>query len=150
MTCHQVLLQCLGLSWISPGCSHRVGRSCELTPKATHLAFWCFCWKRSSLHLLYPEPKEAVLVLLPVAVGSCPCEWHSLAGSAGHTGAAHPFQASWESTGAPGDPKPSGQHMFTGRLCPRHCCWCRGRLSPAVQDKEFFVQHQISLPSYCA
>lgn len=86
-----------------------------------------------------PTPKKLPLFcclwLLARAPVPSSFEWHSLAVSAGHTGlqlwacsvgCAHPFQTSWESTGAPGDPKPSGQHMLTGRICTRHCSGAGG------------------------
>lgn len=156
----------LAAVWICPG-SHQGAATGWGEPVSSYkreliLPFGVFSGKEAVCLSSTPTPKKLSLFYCPwllarVPVPSCP-EQHSLAVSAEHTGVelwgcsvgAQPFQTSGESIGALGDPKPSGQHMRTARICTRHCCWCRGRLWPAFQDKDFFVQHQISLPSYSA
>lgn len=86
-------------------CSHRVGRSVSLHQRELTLPCGVFAGREAVCISSTPSPKKLslfcclwLLACAPVLFSSC--EWHSLAGSAGHTGAAHPFQASWESTGA--------------------------------------------------
>lgn len=148
-------------SWLvmSPGLAAELGFVLDLTrvqPWGGEI-LWAHTKGNSSCLLVFllekkqfasPLPQPQLLACVPVLSS---CVWHSLVVTAGHTGV-----ELWGcSAGCTPLPNLLGKHrstwwpkaFVTGRICTGHCCWCRGRLWPAVQDKDFFVQHKFLYPA---